>query len=98
MPLEPSVFPEEVQMAFFISNKLSEKWDGMSGSYLGKTWEEVPYLFKLYDVEEQKTVFFFMQQYDILLMQKRFKDSENKRKQKERKSGGGKTYTHNVQG
>jgi hypothetical protein len=31
-------------------------------------------------------------------MKTRFDESERKRKQKERKSGGGKTYTHNVQG
>ena len=39
MPLEPSGFPEEVQVAFFMFSCLSDNWDGMSGSYLGKNWD-----------------------------------------------------------
>tara|TARA_R110002153_G_scaffold223881_1_gene376466 strand:+ start:590 stop:886 length:297 start_codon:yes stop_codon:yes gene_type:complete len=98
MPLESSAFPGEVQLAFFIYEKISDNWDGMSGSYMGKNWTEVPYVLDLYDIEDQKEVFFFMQRYDMFVMKSRFEESERKRKQKERKSGGGKTYTHNVQG
>mgnify|MGYP003657029893 CR=1 FL=1 len=35
-PLEKSHFPFEVQIAFFVHSLLPERWDGASGSYLGK--------------------------------------------------------------
>jgi hypothetical protein len=38
MPLEASAFPYEVQVAFFMFDLLSDRWDGMSGTYLGKDW------------------------------------------------------------
>jgi|TARA_R110002074_G_scaffold1229_5_gene7376 hypothetical protein len=98
MPLDTSVFPGEVQLAFFMYNKISDKWDGMSGSYMGKNWEEMPYMLELYDIDNKQDVVFFMQQYDLLVMKDRFEEAERKRKQQERKSGGGKTYTHNIQG
>ena len=36
MPLETSVFPHEVQVAFFIFELLPDKWDGMSGYYFAR--------------------------------------------------------------
>ena len=41
MPLEPSEFPEEVQVAFFIYEFLEDHWEGMSGTYLGKHWNNL---------------------------------------------------------
>lgn len=98
MPLEPSVFPEEVQMAFFMSDLVSERWEGMSGTYMGKNWIETEQLFKLYEIENPKEILYFMKIYDSIVQKKRGQDQERKRKKEERKSGGGKTYTHNVQG
>ena len=95
MPLEASAFPDEVQVAFFIYDQISEKWDGMSGSYMGKNWTEVPYLFELRDIKDKTTVLFFMLMYDSLVMKTRAEEA----KRKERKnSSGGKHFTHNVQG
>ena len=48
MPLEASAFPSEVQVAFFMFDLLSDRWDGMSGMYLGKDWSSAQFLFKLY--------------------------------------------------
>ena len=100
MPLEISVFPDEVQVAFFMFNMLSDRWDGMSGSYLGKDWSNCGYLFSLYNVEDPRTTMYFMKFYESLVMEQRFKDQEQKRKAAERKSqqGSGKNYTHNVRG
>ena len=47
MPLEASAFPYEVQVAFFMFDLLSDRWDGMSGMYLGKDWV-LQFLFKQY--------------------------------------------------
>mgnify|MGYP003624513778 CR=1 FL=1 len=99
MPLELSDFPEEAQVAFFISGLLEDKWEGMSGSYMGKNWSNTEYLFKLYEVEETKTVFYIMKMYEASIVEMRSKESERKRKAEGRKSaGGGKNYTHNVTG
>ena len=54
MPLEASVFPEEVQVAFFMHQLISEKWDGMSGTYLGKNWGETAQIFELYEIDNKK--------------------------------------------
>ena len=38
MPLDASVFPAEVQVAFFVFGLLPDRWDSMSGCYMGKDW------------------------------------------------------------
>ena len=50
MPLELSEFPDEVQEAFFIFGLLSDHWDGASGAYMGKFWNEIEYILNLYGV------------------------------------------------
>lgn len=100
MPLDSSAFPEEVQVAFFIFSLLSDYWEGMSGTYMGKHWNGIEYLFELYKVENPKVVFFFMKVYEAAIINYRAEEADKKRKAEERKSksaGGGKNYTHNVQ-
>jgi hypothetical protein len=100
MPLDPSEFPVEVQVAFFLFGLLEDKWEGMSGSYLGKQWGNIEYLFSLYEVEEPRTMLYIMKMYEGIVVQTRAEESERKRKADERKSsaGGGKNFTHNVKG
>lgn len=101
MPLDPSDFPEEVQVAFFMFSLLPDYWEGMSGTYMGKHWNGVDYFFDLYDVAERKTVFYIMKTYERKLVEYRSDKAEQKRKQEERKrqsGGSGKTYTHNIKG
>jgi len=100
MPLDPSDFPVEVQVAFFLFGLLEDKWEGMSGSYLGKQWGNIEYLFSLYEVEEPRTMMYILKLYEGLIVQTRAEESERKRKADERKSsaGGGKNFTHNVKG
>jgi hypothetical protein len=100
MPLDSSEFPEEVQVAFFIFNMLSDVWEGMSGTYMGKNWTEVEYLFKLYEIEEPRIILYFAKMYEQLIVKYKVDESEKRRKAEERKSsaGGGKNYTHNVRG
>ena len=99
MPLDSSGFPDEVQVAFFMFTLLSDNWDGASGSYLGKDWSQCVQLFELYEVEDPKTIMFFMKMYEVIVVTHRMEKAEEKRKQDERKSQqGAKTYTHNVRG
>jgi len=100
MPLEPSDFPVEVQVAFFIFGFLEDAWDGASGSYLGKKWSNIEYLFKLYNVDEPKTVIYIMKMYENTIVNYRAEKAEQKRKAEERKrsAGSGQNFTHNVKG
>ena len=99
MPLDPSDFPEEVQVAFFMFSLLPDHWEGMSGTYMGKYWDGIDYFFKLYEVHDIKTVLYIMKSYESKLVSYRAEQAERKRKAQERRSkGGGKTYTHKVTG
>ena len=99
MPLDSADFPVEVQVAFFIFSFLEDSWDGMSGTYLGKKWSNVEYLFNLYEVSEPKTILHIMKMYEQIIVDNKAKEAEKKRKADERRSaGGGKNYTHNVKG
>ena len=96
MPLETSDFPEQVQVAFFVFNNLSDVWDGMSGSYLDKNWSDAEYVMNLYDVQEPKIVYYFAKMYERLIMGYRAEQADKRRKSEERKSSSGKNFTHNV--
>jgi hypothetical protein len=97
MPLDPSDFPYEVQVAFFIFGFLEDNWDGMSGAYMGKIWSNLEYLINLYDVSEPKTVLYIMKLYESALIEYKGDKADKKRKAEERKSaGGGKQFTHSV--
>lgn len=99
MPLTASDFPEEVQVAFFVFSFLPDRWDGMSGSYLGKDWSEVEYLFKLYEIENPKIVYYFAKIYERAIISFRAEEADKRRKAEERKAkAGGKNFTHNVTG
>ena len=97
MPLEPSDFPEEVQVAFFMFSLLPDHWEGMSGTYMGKYWDGIDYFFKLYDIQEPKVILYIMKLYENEIVKYKYDKAEQQRKREERKrkqpSGG---YTHNV--
>ena len=76
MPLEDGDFPFEVQMAFFIHDILPERWDGASGSYLGKDWSALHTLLDVYEVEDRVTVILFLKYVDMYNMS--ISDLENK--------------------
>ena len=60
MPPDDSDFPLEVQLAFYMHSLMPDRWDGMSGSYLGKDWSSLNVLLKVHKVENQKEVLFFL--------------------------------------
>lgn len=49
-------YPSEVQEAFLIHSCLPDRWDGMSGMFLGKDWSALGTLLKVFEVEDKKTV------------------------------------------
>ena len=60
MPPEISDFPLEIQEAFVIHAMLPDRWDGASGSYMGKDWSPLNDLLNIQEVEDKKTVCFFL--------------------------------------
>jgi len=102
MPLSHSEFPIEVQVAFFVFDLLSDVWEGMSGTYMGKDWSHCHQLFDIWEIEDPKTTMYFMKMYERLLVNYRHDRAEEKReadkRRKKSSSGDGKSYTHNVQG
>ena len=94
-----SDFPYEVQMAFLLHNLLPDRWDGMSGSYMGKDWSTVDFFLNLFEVEEKKIVVFFISKLEGFYGKAVNEKLQRQRKAEERKAkAGGKQYTHNVQG
>jgi hypothetical protein len=57
IPVEIYDFPQEVQEAFSIYSLLSDNWEPMSGSYLGKTYSNVFDYFELFLVEKSNWLF-----------------------------------------
>ena len=54
VPIEFEEFPYSIQELFTIVNTLPDRWDGMSGSYMGKDMSLIPYLFEVYDISEHR--------------------------------------------
>tara|TARA_Y100000385_G_scaffold260140_1_gene289797 strand:- start:182 stop:526 length:345 start_codon:yes stop_codon:yes gene_type:complete len=99
MPLEPSDFPEEVQVAFFMFSLLPDHWEGMSGTYMGKYWDGIDYFFKLHSIETPKEILYLMKLYENILVGYRSEQADKKRKTEERRAkSGGKNLAHNIQG
>tara|TARA_B100000953_G_scaffold296634_2_gene289951 strand:- start:1760 stop:2032 length:273 start_codon:yes stop_codon:yes gene_type:complete len=89
----------EVQLAFFMFDLLSDVYEGMSGTYMGKDWSHCNQLFNLWEIEDPKIVMFFMKIYERIVIQDRLEEAERREKAEKRKAkSGGKNYTHNVQG
>ncbi len=99
MPLDPSDFPYEVQVAFFIFGFLEDRIEGMSGTYMGKVWSNVEYLFNAHEVEERQVVLRILKMYESIIVDYQGEKAKKQRKAEERRSaGGGKQYTHSVKG
>lgn len=100
MPLDTSDFPYEVQVAFFIFSLLADRWDGSSGSYLGKDWCNLEHIFRAYSVEEPKVIIYLIKIIENTYIEQRADELHNQRKAEERKTqqASGKTFTHNVKG
>lgn len=80
---------------------MTDRWEGMSGMYLGKDWNNLDYIFELYKIKDKKTIFFYLKMYENIVVGYKAEQAEKKRKAEERRrnsAGGGKNYTHNVRG
>ena len=60
MPPSLEDFPLEIQEAFIIHSMLPDRWDGSSGSYMGKDWSALEPLLNIQGVQDKKTVCYFL--------------------------------------
>ena len=57
MPKEPSTLAYEVQQALLLLNVLPDKWEGMSGTWLGKDYAGLDAILNpIYDIDNPRDV------------------------------------------
>jgi len=89
VPMDMGSFPYEVQLAFLIHDLLSDRWEGMSGSYLGKDWSAVGVLLDSYNIDtDRQTVLFFIKAIDNINSNIVNKNIQKEQKKEERSSKG----------
>lgn len=85
MPVTLDRFPNEVQQAFFLYNSLPDRWDGMSGSFLGKDWGALEALCNIWEIEDRKTVMLFIKYIEAQNMMSINNELKRKREAEARK-------------
>ncbi len=73
MPKDPGSLPFEAQTALIIFNILPDKFEGMSGTWLGKEFSALETIMNIYEVENRKEVLEY-----ILLIQREYSDYYSK--------------------
>ena len=86
MPLEASAFPYEVQVAFFVLELLPDRYEGMSGIYMGKDWSSANFVFETYKIENIETIVYFAKLYERLLVKESAEEAKRERQKRERQS------------
>ena len=89
MPVTVDQYPLEVQQAFLIHDLLPDRWDGMSGSYFGKDMSALGSLLDIWEIEDKRTIVYFIKHIEARKVNKINKELEQKRKAKERSSKAG---------
>lgn len=95
MPMDLAELPYEVQLAFFVYSYLPDRWEGMTGSYMGKDWSSIDSLLNIYEVEDKGFTVTLCKHLERFNIEKAHEEAERRRK---RESSKGKNFTHNVKG
>jgi len=98
MPPTIEDYPSEVQVAFLLHDLLPDRWDGMSGSYMGKDFSSIGTLLDVWEVEDKQTCIYFIKHIEAHNTNKINKEAERKRKSAEHKAKAGKAPGINVKG
>jgi hypothetical protein len=85
MPIEDDDLPLEVQQSLAIHSYLPDRWDGSSGSYMGKDWSALTELLDSYNIEDRRTVIFFLKVIDNFKQNSVNESLEKDRKKQEAK-------------
>ena len=57
LPKDPSSLELECQQALMLLNTLPDKWDGMSGTWMGKDYAGLAAIMDIYDIQDRRAVF-----------------------------------------
>jgi hypothetical protein len=98
MPPVLEDYPLEVQVAFLLHDLLPDRWDGTSGSYMGKDFSSIGTLLDIWKVKDKKTCLYFIKHIEARNTDKINKAQERKRKASENKAKAGAKPGINVQG
>ena len=88
MPPTIENYPHEVQVAFFIHQLLPDRWEGMSGHYMGKDMSSLGTLLDVWNVEDKKTVVYFIKHIESNQARQINEEAEQRRKAKSKQSKG----------
>tara|TARA_B100002019_G_scaffold117207_1_gene100678 strand:+ start:288 stop:593 length:306 start_codon:yes stop_codon:yes gene_type:complete len=89
MPPTLGDYPYEVQVAFLLHDLLPDRWEGMSGSYLGKDYSSLGLLLETWEVEDKQTCIYFIKHIEGQNSRQINDKLESKRKADERKAKAG---------
>lgn len=62
MPIDPSNLSLECQQTLILLNALPDKWEGMSGSWMGKDYSGLSAIMDIYEIDDRRAVFELLQQ------------------------------------
>ncbi len=86
MPPQLDDFPMELQEAFLVHQLLPDRWDGTSGSYLGKDWSALDTLLTEFEIKERKECILFIKHIEARNSNKINKELARERKKAENKA------------
>ena len=89
MPPTAADYPFEVQVAFLLHDLLPDRWEGMSGSYLGKDYSSLGLLLETWEVQDKQTCIYFIKHIESVNSTEINNKLESKRKADERKAKAG---------
>lgn len=61
IPLDPADLTIEAQQALLLLNVLPDKWEGMSGSWMGKDYSGLEAIMNIYEIEDRRKAFELLQ-------------------------------------
>lgn len=80
------MFPLEVQEAFMLHDLLSDKWEGMHGTYMGKDYSALRTYIDVLEITDTKTSLWFLKHIDYHNSKTINEKQEKRRKAEERKA------------
>ena len=86
--IEGSIFPLEVLQAFQLHSFLPDVWDGAGGNYFGKDWSALGTLLDKLEIDEPKSVIYFLRVIDGLTTKNKNEDIQKDRKRRDKTSKG----------
>lgn len=81
IPVEIGDFPEEVQTAFQIYQLLQDRWEGMSGTYMGKDLAAISNIFEIFEIQKSDRKTYL--EYISIIDRERISVMDIRRKQEE---------------